>query len=239
MKFCNNCKVKVNSDSRYCPLCGSFLEKQINDDYDNEYIQSFVKHPPLKVEGKTKHYLQKRLFWFALLVFVACTVINVITFDGIFWFGYVLFGLIACYYVISSSVFKIRRLYSLIGTTALVACFCVFGMEVTYSLSVAQNLSEVNVTVQYVIPAIVVGALVLTDIMIMLNKNKYKYFFISLIEITFVGVLLQSVVWLAKLQYAHNWFIFVAFFFSVINFILMIVMYWRTFKQEMLRKFNI
>ena len=239
MKFCNNCKVKVNADSRYCPLCGSFLEKDVVGDDSNEYIQSHVKHPPLKVEGKTKHYLQKRLFWFALLVFVACSVINLITFDGIFWMGYVLFGLIMAYYVVSSSVFKIRRLYSLIGTTALVTSFCVFGFEVTYSLSVAQNLSLVGVTIQFVIPAIVLGSLILTDVMIMLNKSKYKYFFISLLEITLVGVLLQLIVWIANLQYAHDWFIFVVFFFSIINFVLMIVAFWRTFKQEMLRKFNI
>ena len=68
MKFCNNCKVKVNADSRYCPLCGSFLEKDVVGDDSNEYIQSHVKHPPLKVEGKTKHYLQKRLFCLLLLM---------------------------------------------------------------------------------------------------------------------------------------------------------------------------
>lgn len=239
MKFCNNCKVKVNDNSRYCPLCGSFLEKPVLNDPTNQYIQEHVKHPPLTVTGKTKHYLQKRLFWFVLLCFAICAITNAITFNGSFWSGYVLFGLIATYYVVSSSVFRIRRLYSLIGMTTFVASLCVFGMDVTHSLGVAQNLSAVTSSVQFVIPSIILGGLILTDIMIMSNRSKYKYFFISLIEITSMAVLIQAVVWLARLQYTHDWLIFATFFFAIVNFILMIVIFWRTFKQEMLRKFNL
>ena len=112
MKFCDNCKVKVNATSQYCPLCGSFLDKQVTDDPQNAYIQAHVKHPPLKVEGKTKHYVQKRLFWFMLLSFVVCVAVNFITSADNFWSGYVLFGLIMSYYIVSSSVFRTRRLYS-------------------------------------------------------------------------------------------------------------------------------
>ena len=156
MKFCDNCKVKVNDKSQYCPLCGNFLEKEIQDP-QNDYIQSHVKHPPLKVEGKTKHYFQKRFFWFVLLIFALCLAVNFLTFDGVFWSGYVLFGLIMVYYIVSSSVFRARRLYSLIGLTAIVASVCVLGMDVTHSLTTTRSFADVSVSLEFIIPAIALG----------------------------------------------------------------------------------
>ena len=238
MKFCRTCKVKVNDQSQYCPLCGTFLEENVSDE-KNQQIQQYIQHPPLSIEGKTKNYLQKRLFWFAFLVFVVCVATNVLTFDGSFWSGYVLCGLLMGYFVISTSVYRVRRLYSLIGISTIIVCVCALGVDLTCSLGNVGNLSAVGFSVQYVMPWVVIGALILTDVMIISNKSKYKYYFISLIEITFVGVLIQVVVWLAKLQYANAWFIFACFFFSIFNFVLRIVMFWSTFKQEMLRKFNI
>jgi len=143
------------------------------------------------------------------------------------------------YYVVSSSVFRARRLYSLIGLTAIITSICVFGMDVTHSLTTTRSLADVSVSVEFIIPAIALGASILADVMIMSNKSKYKYYFVSLIGTTTIGVLTQLVVWIAKLNFAHDWFMFAVFFFSIANFILMTLIYWRTFKQEMLRKFNI
>ena len=238
MKFCRNCKVKVNEQSQYCPLCGTFLDETVLDE-NNQQIQRYIKHPPLKIEGKTKNYLQKRLFWFAFLIFVVCVVANFLTFNGSFWSGYVLCGLLMCYFVISTSVYRVRRLYSLIGLTTVVVCICAFGVDATFSLGKVGNLSAISFSIQYVMPWVVIGAQILTDVMIISNRNKYKYYFVSLIETTFIGVLIQVIVWLAKLQYTNGWFIPICFYFSVFNFVLMMVIFWRTFKQEMLRKFNI
>ena len=80
MKFCTNCKVKVNGSQEYCPLCGSYLDRTVTDDAANQKIQQYVSNPPLKVEGRTKNYLKKRMFWFAAIIFIVCATIFPIPF---------------------------------------------------------------------------------------------------------------------------------------------------------------
>lgn len=247
MKFCTNCKVKVNDANEYCPLCGSYLDRTVTDDAANQKIQQYVSNPPLKVEGRTKNYLKKRMFWFAAIIFIVCAVANFMTTprgtfwtEGYYWCGYVLFGLFAAYFVTTVSVYRRRRLYSVIGLGCIVAAITVLGLETTYSLSVAKNLSRVIYSMEFIIPAIAIATIIATDVLVIVDRGKYKYYFISLLGSTAVAIVPQLVVWIAKPDYGANWWlIFSAFFFGIVNLLVMIVAFWRDFKNEMLRKFSI
>ncbi len=245
MKFCNHCKVKVNENNQYCPLCGSYLEKTVDDDV-NEKIQRYVSNPPLRVEGRTKNYFKKRMFWFAAIIFAGCFVANYMTTpkgtfwsEGYYWCGYVLFGLFAAYFATTTSVYRRSRLYGMVGLGCIVAAVTMLGLEITYSLSVAKDLSRVIYSVEYIVPSIAIASVISADVLIAADRGKYKYYFISLLCGTVVAVLPQIVVWIAKLNYSADWLIISSFFFGLINLLVMIVAFWREFKNEMLRKFSI
>ena len=64
--------------------------------------------------------------------------------------------------------------------------------------------------------------------------------FSQIILSTAIAIVPQLVVWIAKPDYGANWWlIFSAFFFGIVNLLVMIVAFWRDFKNEMLRKFSI
>ena len=93
---------------------------------------------------------------------------------------------------------------------------------------------------EFIIPAIAIATIIATDVLVIVDRGKYKYYFISLLGSTAVAIVPQLVVWIAKPDYGANWWlIFSAFFFGIVNLLVMVVAFWRDFKNEMLRKFSI
>ncbi len=219
-------------------MCGSFLEEGI--DAESDITQSKITYPPLAVESKNnKNFLQKNLLPFFLVTGAVCIAINWIIYNGTLWSGYVLIGLFGGYFAVMNSVYRRRRLYSMLGLSGLISSICVLGIDIVHSLDVYGNLSGVALSIEYVIPGILIGIIIVTDIFIFANKSKYKYFFVSLFLTSILALLPQFFIWALQLNQLTYWFTFSLFFFSLLNMLVMVTAYRKTFKQEMLRKFNL
>ncbi len=239
MKYCRNCKVNVNDRLVNCPLCGSYLDEKVESEKSSEEVQSRITYPILTVESKnSKNFLRKNLLPFFLVAGAVCIAINWIIYSGTLWSGYVLVGLFGGYFAVMNSVYQKRRLYSILGLSGLISCICVLGIDVVKSLETQGNLSGVAVSIEYIIPGILVAIIIATDIFIIANKSKYKYYFVSLLLASILALLPQLFIWILRLNLIY-WFTFSLFFFSLLNLLVMIIAYRKTFKQEMLRKFNL
>ncbi len=237
MKYCKKCKAHVNEGLTHCPLCGAYVGEQ---SVDVDEVQRRLIYPSLTVESKSYDaFLKKRLFWVLVVVVAVCVAINCLTYDGkSLWSGYVLFGALVGYFVTINSVYRRRRLYSALGLAAVVACVCVFGLESIYSFEQCGSFAKVSISVEYVIPAILLATIIATDVLIACNKSKYKYYFVSLLAASLLALVPQLVIWIAKLK-LKEWFTFSLFFFDLLNILVMTLVFWKMFKQEMLRKFNL
>lgn len=94
--FCDHCKVSVSDDLRYCPLCGKYVlkdEKSIAQEGINSYpiydLSYIYRAKWLKIVRD-------------ILIFVAAlvTFINILFKTDVFWFPYVLAGLVTLWLVL-------------------------------------------------------------------------------------------------------------------------------------------
>jgi hypothetical protein len=101
MKFCNNCKVNIRGQNKYCPLCQSEL------DAENETENIFPNIPTI---FHKHNYFIRVMILISVAVSVICAAINILFPTDIWWSLFVAVG-IACFWVsISVAILKRRNL---------------------------------------------------------------------------------------------------------------------------------
>lgn len=98
MKFCNNCKVNIRGQNKYCPLCQSEL------DAENETENIFPNIPTI---FHKHNYFIRVMILISVAVSVICAAINILFPTDIWWSLFVAVG-IACFWV-SISVAILKR----------------------------------------------------------------------------------------------------------------------------------
>jgi hypothetical protein len=79
MKYCDKCKISINTNHEYCPLCQQVLE--------GEVAQEHVEKYPEYISVNRKIYpITKRIVMFLTIVsIIIILVINLATYDGKMW----------------------------------------------------------------------------------------------------------------------------------------------------------
>ena len=76
MKWCEHCKVHVNTDRKVCPLCFNSLKSDAGSDIsiDNKVENDFKTYPSRKIKKKKKSIAYK-IFAFLCLVSILTTLV--------------------------------------------------------------------------------------------------------------------------------------------------------------------
>lgn len=172
MKYCKNCKVKIDSERDYCPLCFRESEK-INDEVST----------PLFAERKTNETTVKRnLFVTKLFIFMSicaisvCLLINYFTGFELPWSLSVVSGILYCWILISHTIISRRGIFEKV-------LFQLLG--IIFILWTSEKISTGHTWLwNYVFPSVSLCAI--CSLLMITFIRKDKSWILSFLTITFI-----------------------------------------------------
>lgn len=241
MKVCRECKAVVNRSLEHCPLCGSHLEEErlanpFYERYERE-IEPNVSYPKLTRRSDDYYnFLRKKSLILILAVVAVCVLINLLLTRDSLWSGYVVCAGATAYLCVITSLVRRRRFYSLIAVCSLFIPLAFVGFDMIHSFDATGSLAAFGVSFSYLVPAFLLGSLILCDVLIFWERSAYKYYRLSLILVSLLAVVPQLLDWIFSFPYP-NWFTLAVFFFSLLNAAVICIVCWKQIKQEIRNKF--
>ena len=177
MKYCKNCKVKIDSERDYCPLC--FRESvKINDEVST----------PLFAERKTNETTVKRnLFVTKLFIFMSicaisvCLLINYFTGFELPWSLSVVSGILYCWILISHTIISRRGIFEKV-------LFQLLG--IIFILWTSEKISTGHTWLwNYVFPSVSLCAI--CSLLMITFIRKDKSWILSFLTITFILIVVS------------------------------------------------
>ena len=238
MKYCPKCKVNVHHQLDNCPLCGSYLDKT-NDNGDCAIyapMDEKISYPTLKENEKT-NFFKWKINIILLVATVICVLLNILINPQSHWSSYVAMGFIfvvGCVLVPISNKTKLTKQVR-------------WDIVILTVLAVSMELAVTNgkfywISVEFVMPAFYVIAIVLIDFLIFFQHRSNRELFSHLIYCTAFAVIPQIVLWIArglKWYEAKTIITFVIFFASLLNLAVVFVIYSKQLKEDMERTLNV
>jgi len=222
MKYCSDCRVKIDDGLSKCPLCLRIISPSSNS-YNSEY--------------PTYHIMDNTIleFWSKVLLFLFISISSITIFLNLFfWRGYPWFILVI------SSLFYIWILIkntivgrSHFGTKVIIQ---LFGISILlFTIDVLQN--GISWSLNYVIPFLIILSNFIITVKIMSKKIKwrdYSVFLIILIILGFVPIIffgfkLINILWPSALAALYTFLTFMGFF----------IFSFKRFNRELLKIFHI
>ncbi|MDD2376056.1 MAG: DUF6320 domain-containing protein [Clostridia bacterium] len=161
MKICKNCKVKVISNNKGCPLCKTVLtpsdEKVIEDIY-----------PIIKTNFKKYNMLTRIFLFLSILGAIVTIIINYATYNGLLW-SVISIAFILYFWSIISHAIKhnINIAYKFLVQTI---CISLLTIIIDYIMGYT------GWAVNYVVPELIITANIAVLILIIVNRmNWYNY----------------------------------------------------------------
>ena len=181
MKHCKICKVDVQTDKHYCPLC-------FNEMTGNSKDKSLFLTNTSKETTNKKNYLATQILLFiSLSVSIICGFINFLTYNGVLWSLVVGAGILYLWILIKHTIMSNRNafervFFQLFGIILIMVCTNIVSGKGDWLLN-------------YVLPSLsIVTAIVLG--FIMLCAKRRKNFLVSFL-IIYVLLFIFSIVLLA------------------------------------------
>ena len=105
MKRCENCKVTVNTNKKYCPLCYNSI--------DGENCNNLVyKTKDMATKNKKSGYIaQKILLFISLCAIIVCTTINFLTQTTFFWSLIVTSSILYVWILVRHTIISRRNIF--------------------------------------------------------------------------------------------------------------------------------
>lgn len=237
MKYCTKCKVNVHHQLNNCPLCGSYLDEKDDNQMCEMYgeMDRKVAYPVLHEMKRVSFFRYKfNRILFVLLAF--CVVLNILLTPEYHWSAYVAMGFVFAVFCVMMPINAKYKLDKQIRTDTVVLTLLAIAME--FALC---NGKFTWFTVEFVIPWFYVVAIVLTDVLIGVQRHNNRQLFSTLIFCTVFAVIPQIVLWAvgyANVYQAKTVINFVIFFASILNLIIVFLVCSRSLKEEMERNLN-
>ena len=164
MKWCEHCKLKINTDRNVCPLCFNSL-KEVND---GQVINKDYRAYPSRKDKKRKPRIAYKIFLFLCIISVIVSaIINFTTHKegGSWWCLYVLFGVLYIFTLVRgtilSKIYIIKRLVI---------------QEIVFSILIylIDRISgDIGWSIAIVIPAILVSTNMANSMIMMINRKHF------------------------------------------------------------------
>lgn len=235
MKYCEICKCNVSENHQNCPLCGSYLTEEGKgfDEYEKRLVP-VVKYPKAVLEEQFD-FLRTKNNYILLFIAAATVAINLLLTPGSLWSVYVIIGTLFTILCVMLPIANQSKIYIQIMFDLPVLTVLTIATELTVT-----RLGSMAVSVQYVLPSIYAGAVLLTDAMILATKKQRTTgYFTALLVTTIFAVLPQIMIW--ALFYKMNYqsiVTFIVFFLALINLGVVAICSHRRLKDEYDKKMN-
>lgn len=108
MKYCKNCKINVDADRNYCPLCFREL-KTINEESVGEY--PFMERRKNEHVTQSTHLLLKIFLFLSVSIISVCTLVNMLINPETLWCLLVGFSLIYVWILVAHTILSRRGVF--------------------------------------------------------------------------------------------------------------------------------
>ena len=108
MKYCKNCKINVDADRNYCPLCFREL-KTINEESVGEY--PFMERRKNEHVTQSTHLLLKIFLFLSVSIISVCTLVNLLINPETLWCLLVGFSLIYVWILVAHTILSRRGVF--------------------------------------------------------------------------------------------------------------------------------
>lgn len=241
MKYCNECGVFVNDKLSRCPLCGSHVsDKTESFELYEERVQPYIDYPSVSLKNNdSTNFLRKKSLLLIAAVTLICIWINVFITPDSVWSCYTTLSMLLLYFGIIRPVFGKARLYLLLPLYGFLTVLfgCLF--DLIHSYSIYGSFISFGISVEFVVPGIILALIVACDIFAVADRSKYMYYIVSLIILTVLALVPQIFVWSITDRKLADWLSFSVMSFALLNIAVFSVVYWRKMKEEVQRKFFI
>lgn len=238
MKYCPKCKVNAHHQLTNCPLCGSYLDEKQNNDKCEIYrdMDEKISYPTLK-EYSRPSFFKSKFSIILLTLTIVCVVLNILVNPASHWSAYVAIGFV---FTVGCVMFPINNKIRLVKQVR-------YDVALLSAIAIALEISICNgkfewFTVEFVLPWLYVVAIVLIDFLIFLQRYGGRQLFGTLLYCTVFAILPQIMMWIAQWR---SWyevktlFTFVIFFASLLNLVVVFVIYSKQMKEDMERSLNV
>lgn len=237
MKYCPKCGVNVHRQQTNCPLCGTYLDENNNNDKCAVYVKQdeIVTYPVLKVDN-TQPFFKYKFNKILIVIALIATVTNILFDSQHHWTYFVVCSVIYAICCIMPPINRKQKIDKILRQVLFWSTAYAIAMEIGIC-----NWSYTWFTMEYVLPWLYVGIIVALDFLIIFKRNTDRRVFSMLILTTFYAIAPQIVFWIAQIwQVKTQTLICVIVFLSaIVNMLVAAIVCNRSLKEEMERNLNI
>jgi len=224
MKYCDKCKITIQTNQPYCPLCHQILKGKSGSEFQETYPDT------ISVRRMFFPTTKKILKFITVLSIIILVVINWANFNGNYWSLIPIGAIVYFWFLVRFGVFSRRNIaFRLATLTILLIGLLIF---IDFDSSPENNGWSLN----YLLPFLLLSSNLAIAFIIWIKRLEYRdYFFYLLVIIFFslapfilVLVKVITVIWpaLAALGAAVTILLFIIFFFP------------KAIKEEIKKKFH-
>ena len=226
----------MTKDLENCPLCGKYLEDAESSGVYSG-MEDSVFYPELTIKDEIyRNFLREKALFLILTVAFTCLFINILMTPHSLWSGYVFVAGFIAFFGVITAIYKKRRMYATISGSAVLLPIAAAAFELLVRMD-SGNFSRF-ISLEYVIPAMLLGIIAVCDVMIFTDTGKNKYYLSALMLVTVISLIPQIVIWSLNSTLAQG-LSFTLFVFCLLNFAVMTIVWWSRFKAELGKKFHI
>lgn len=181
MKYCRTCKVNVDADRSYCPLC--FRELAVkNDDGSSEY--PFMERKKNEHLTQSTHFLLKLFIFLSISIFAIFTLINLLINREAPWYLLIGASLLYIWILVAHTILSRRGVFEKIFMQLVGIMLILWACEVL-------SLNKEHWLANYVFPSISMATIVTMLMCTFIRRDKtWILSFVSIILILTVASIL-------------------------------------------------
>jgi len=222
MKYCEKCKLSVNSPVDHCPLCYANLARQSGEPEP-------LCYPDFSGEAEKYNILFRILLFLSLTICVVCVTINLITFVNIWWCLVVVGNVVYMWAAIGTAV----RRRSKIGYNILVQVICLALFLVLLDWFSGHK----NWSLNYVVPFLFISATLSITVIIIVRRMALHEFLLYFILTAFLGFI--PIILLVFRQVTVLWPSLVSALYSALSLVSLFIFADKATKNELKKRFHV
>ena len=184
---------------------------------------------PKKISSKKIDNFLKIFFICVILVSIVLLIINMITTPDIYWSHLCIVGFIYIFFTVKYSITKLRNIsgYVVVQTILLAVLMYFIDYRIGY----------IGWSINIAIPILIIISNITMFILTIINYKNYGKYAIN--QLIIVILSLSMIYFVYKGYVNNNALINISIIISIFNFLFSLILCFRDFKEEIIRKFNI
>ena len=239
MKYCNKCKVHVNTDLQKCPLCSLVLsDAKMQQGLDENTSAGSIsdvcdegeKYPKPDANIVDKYnFVLRMLLFISVVISSACLLYNLLTYEGMLWSLYVIGTLLYLWIILAYPLFVKRKIGHIIVISAISTSIYLYALQLA-TRTKGWGLS-------YAIPFLFIGATLMITLIIFLRRLKWREYSIYQTIMVILGFL--PVIFCIAGMVSPIWPSVLSAFYSLITLAGMFIFADKKYKNELIKRFHL